>query len=138
MPGRKRYDALNEAVGAVQLPTFLIGVDAGMTLEEIHPDEWEALKQSADDVEAKAQDLNEHPHLHGSHQEMAGDVLTAASTFQQMVMMAYNQWRAVPEGEPVKATEEMIGLGSALQFMRSKLGSFSQDKLDASTALIGS
>ncbi len=137
MPGRKRYDAVNDVVSKVQLPKFVSKDDKFYLDPEFDGSAWETLKSQANDLQAKAKDLNEHPHLHESHKDKAGDVTTAAEAFQGMVMTAYNEWRAVPDGGECKQTESMIGLGNVLQQMRSTLGSFDQDKLDASTAMFG-
>ena len=138
MPGRKRYDALKSAVDDVQLPIF-VSRDGTFYLDPSFDGQaWETLKTASDNIADKAKDLDDHPHLHGSHQEHAGDLLTAATTFQQMALTAYNEWRAVPDGGEVKQTEAMVGLGNVLQFMKGKLRDFDQDKLDALTAAFGS
>lgn len=138
MPGRKRYDAVNAAVAGVQLPTF-VSKDGSFYLDPAFDGSaWESLKTAADDIVAGAQDLQDHPHLHDSHQDLAGEIGTAATSFQGAVMTSNNQWRGNPEGQEVKQTEDMVGMGNMLQFMRSKLDSFDQEKLDASTALFGS
>jgi len=135
MPGRKRYDALSSAVSAVQLPTF-VSKDGSFYLDPTFDGTaWEGLKTRANDVADKAKDLQDHPHLHDDHQSKADDLVTAATSFQGVVMTAYNQWRAKAEGTDVKQTEEMVGMGNMLQFMKSQLNSFDQGKLDASTTL---
>jgi len=52
-------------------------------------------------------------------------------------MTSYNQWRAASDGEPVKNSEDVVGMGQSLPFMRGKLGSFDDARLDASTTLFG-
>ncbi len=142
MPGRTGFDALSIAISAVQLPKFAVDDNSQVSLDpEFGADGWSALKDAAADVETKAKHFHEHPHLHDSVRVKAGDVVTAATSFQGTVMTAYNEWRAVPDGEKVKQTEAMVGLGNMLQYMRSHLddeGEFPAAKLDARTALFGS
>ena len=138
MPGRKRYDALSQAVGAVQLPTF-VAKDGEFIVDPSYTDDaWRTLQAEAGDIEDKAKSLQDHPHLHDSHKALADDLVTAATSFDGMVTTAHDEWLALPKGYDVKQTESMVGLGNVLQFMRGKLGEFDQGKLDAVTAAFGS
>ena len=120
---------------AAQLPK-VVSKDGGFYLDpEFDGSAWESLKTTASDIVDKAKDLNDHPHLHDDHQAKAGELVTAATSFQGVVMSSYNQWRAVEQGGDVKQTEDMVGMGNMLQYMRGQLSSFDQGKLDASTAL---
>ena len=138
MPGRKRYDALFDAVRDASLPTFVTRDGSFYLDPDFDGSAWETLKREADDIVDKAKNLKDHPHLHDSHKDKAGDLVTAAESFQGMVMNAYNEclrvtshkhapWYAVPADDKPNARlivsqvliETMAGLHSTFPRMNS-------------------